>query len=214
MKYRKIHFGPGAGWDKIAGNKEWFCVDIDPNRATGKLGTVDFNKSFKSLPFSDNSCEAIYASHTFEHINPGVMPSIFKECFRVLQPDGCIRIVVPDPLESIKQYQSGNLEFELFKRRAAKHRREYGWEPTIFELMREDFVSMSGQPILGKLALAHQNSWDNETMIACLMRAGFHKKNIYTLGFKLSKMSYFKFEENYDSEANQHYRSQYFEAIK
>lgn len=211
---KKIHFGPGPNWNSVKGSEEWFCIDIDPSRATGKLGVMDFNKNFEKIPIDNNSCEAIYASHTFEHINPGVMPKVFSECFRVLKPGGCIRIVIPNPILSIKNYLDRNYEFELFKRRSAKHKSLYGWEPTLFELMREDFVSMSGQSILGKLSLAHQNSWDSETMIACLFRAGFQKNNIHIMDFKKSNVSHFNFEGTYPSEANEKNRSQYFEAIK
>ena len=215
MKFSKIHFGPGPNWAKVKGSNEWFCIDIDPNRATREpSGVLDFNVNFKKIPLKDNSCDAIYASHTFEHINPGVMPLVFNECFRVLKNGGCLRIIIPDPIKSIKHYLDGNKDYELFRRRAAKHRQNYKWEPTLFELMREDFVSLSGQSILGKSALAHQNSWDNETMVACLSRAGFQKNNIHTMDFKKSNVSFFDFEGSYPSEANEQQRSQYFEAIK
>lgn len=210
----KIHIGPGHNWKQVKGYEEWFCLDIDPSRATDKTGVIDFNK-FKGLPFENDTCEAIYASHTFEHINPAKFSFVLRECFRVLNKVGCIRIVIPDPVKSIKEYLSGNYDFKLFKRRARKCIAKHGWKPTLFELMREDFISISGQPsLLRDFGLAHQNAWDQETMIQCLNRAGFEMKKIHSVNFKESKTNLFDFEETYKSEAQQHTRSQYFEAFK
>lgn len=212
-KYSKIHFGPGPHWETVEGNEDWFCIDGDSSRATNQTGVIEFS-NFKKLPFESNTCEAIYSSHTFEHINPHVFYNVLRECHRVMRSGAYIRIVIPDPVKSIKAYLSGDKN-DLFKRRAEKHRRLYGWDPTLFELMREDFVSMAGQTeMLGKDGLAHQNSWDKETMYACLNRVGFDSENIYSVNFKESRTDLFKFEGSYPSEANEHMRSQYFEAMK
>ena len=50
----------------------------------------------KPLPFQDNSLCAIYASHLLEHLYLEEAKSLLKECFRVLQPGGILRMVVPD----------------------------------------------------------------------------------------------------------------------
>ncbi len=53
-----------------------------------------------SLPFKANSIEAIFSSHVFEHLFMDEVERLISECYRVLQPDGVIRVVVPD-LEKI-----------------------------------------------------------------------------------------------------------------
>src|SRR5690606_16778965 len=50
--------------------------------------------------FSDNSIDVVYSSHTIEHLSYDEASFVFKESYRVLRPNGLIRIVVPD-LESI-----------------------------------------------------------------------------------------------------------------
>jgi SAM-dependent methyltransferase len=50
----------------------------------------------KGLRFADNSVRYIYSSHTFEHFTGVESLAIAKECFRVLEPNGILRIVVPD----------------------------------------------------------------------------------------------------------------------
>jgi SAM-dependent methyltransferase len=54
------------------------------------------------IPFSDNSVDAVYHSHILEHLDPNIAESFLREVFRVLKPNGIIRIVVPD-LERICQ---------------------------------------------------------------------------------------------------------------
>src|SRR5690606_18378616 len=57
----------------------------------------------KGIPYEDNSVDAVYHSHTLEHIDrnlddPANGPGLLftKECRRVLKPGGVLRIVVPD----------------------------------------------------------------------------------------------------------------------
>src|ERR1019366_5225522 len=52
------------------------------------------------VPFASNMFDAVYHSHVLEHFRkPEALPFI-EECFRVLKPGGCRRVVVPD-LEGI-----------------------------------------------------------------------------------------------------------------
>lgn len=50
----------------------------------------------KPLPFESNRFEAIYSSHTFEHLYREDAVALARECYRVLQASGICRIVVPD----------------------------------------------------------------------------------------------------------------------
>lgn len=48
------------------------------------------------LPFEDNSFDAVYHSHVLEHLDPRDGEALLDECFRVLRPNGVLRIVVPN----------------------------------------------------------------------------------------------------------------------
>ena len=48
------------------------------------------------LPFPAESVQAIYSSHTLEHLYLDEADRLLRECHRVLAPGGVIRIVVPD----------------------------------------------------------------------------------------------------------------------
>jgi SAM-dependent methyltransferase len=50
----------------------------------------------KPLPFPDNSFCAVYGSHVLEHLYLEQAKRLLKECLRVLQPGGVLRLVVPD----------------------------------------------------------------------------------------------------------------------
>jgi len=54
----------------------------------------------KPFPFQDNFFIAIYASHLLEHLYLEQGKKLLKECYRILQPGGILRMVVPD-LEAI-----------------------------------------------------------------------------------------------------------------
>ena len=56
------------------------------------------------LPFPDNSMSVIYASHLMEHLYPNEARRLLGECFRVLEPGGVLRVVVPDLHAIILEY--------------------------------------------------------------------------------------------------------------
>lgn len=49
------------------------------------------------LPFDDNSYDAVYSEHFFEHLFHDEALELFREIFRVLVPNGVVRTTVPDP---------------------------------------------------------------------------------------------------------------------
>lgn len=50
----------------------------------------------RPLPLADGVYEAVYSSHTLEHLPRNEVPRILSEFRRVLKPGGILRIVVPD----------------------------------------------------------------------------------------------------------------------
>ena len=59
----------------------------------------------RKLPWADNSVDVVYSSHTLEHLSKEEGLSLLQECYRVLKPNGTIRIVVPDLKYIIDLYQ-------------------------------------------------------------------------------------------------------------
>jgi len=206
----KLHFGPGPNW--IKPSAEWCTIDADSRRADVK---IDFN-NFKKLPFDDSAIDCIYGSHIFEHIDIFHAPLVFKECYRVLKKGGFFRMVLPDVRKSIEEYLKGNSDFILFTRRMESLKKLLNVkEVSLFEALKGDFISPSGQPdIFGKQSLAHQNAWDFDALCIDLCRVGFNLKKIKKMEFQISECSDFTFEGAYPSEANESYRSIYVEVRK
>jgi hypothetical protein len=84
---------------------------------------------------------------------------------------------------------------------------------TLFDCLREDFLSRSSQPqLLGQRALAHQNAWDFAAIKTDLLRAGFSQ--VERRQFREVGTPDFSFEGTYRSQANRTDRSLYVEAVK
>lgn len=100
----KINIGSG-----ISGAPGWFNIDNSPTVLLSRIPVVrrmariphwpvDVRRVDvrKGLPFKDATVGCIYSSHTFEHFTWEESLEVAKECFRVLQPGGVMRIAVPD----------------------------------------------------------------------------------------------------------------------
>ena len=80
-------------------------------------GVISHNLA-KGIPFPDNSFDVVYHSHLLEHFTTIAAESFFKECYRVLRPQGILRVVVPDLeqiaktyLEALEKANSGSQEW-------------------------------------------------------------------------------------------------------
>lgn len=83
----------------------WHMVD------TRKGAEFRLNVMEKPLPIKDNSVDAIYCSHTLEHIFPDRISFVLQEWHRVLKFDRFVRVVVPDMKKGIKAYLKGDVDF-------------------------------------------------------------------------------------------------------
>jgi predicted SAM-dependent methyltransferase len=72
-------------------HQDW--VNIDLRSHSKQVIECDVTQG---LPFSADTFEAVYHSHVLEHLVPDEGKKLVEECFRVLQPGGILRIVIPD----------------------------------------------------------------------------------------------------------------------
>jgi len=123
----KLHLGCGAttpdGWlnvdyalgARLARVPLWRTV----NR---RLGVFDMDWDdrivlhdlTKPFPWPDGAADAVYSSHTLEHLSKQDGLNFLKECYRVLKHGGWIRIVVPDLKCYVDEYLDGTLPAENF----------------------------------------------------------------------------------------------------
>lgn len=89
-------------------HKDWVNVDMASNSKDVVVANL-----LKGIPFPDESFDVVYHSQVLEHFPKEKAQNFIKECFRVLKPDGIIRVVVPD-LENIvdeyKRFLNENIE--------------------------------------------------------------------------------------------------------
>jgi len=74
----KIEFGSNGR--NVPG---WLCTDISQADIC------------KPLPWPNESCEALYASHVFEHVSSPHAIHFLQECHRLLINGGTLRLIVP-----------------------------------------------------------------------------------------------------------------------
>jgi predicted SAM-dependent methyltransferase len=97
IRNKKINIACGRVYCK---ETDWINLDF-----VGDVGVIRANL-LQKLPFESNQANAVYSSHFIEHIPKPQVNSFLLECFRVLQPGGTIRLVVPDLEEMARSYLS------------------------------------------------------------------------------------------------------------
>jgi predicted SAM-dependent methyltransferase len=75
----------------------------------------------KRFPWPDGSADAVYSSHTLEHLSREAGEHFIAECRRVLKPGGVIRIVVPDLVRIVGEYQEGRVDGRDFLNELGAH---------------------------------------------------------------------------------------------
>ena len=75
-----------------------YCLD-------NNIRLLDATETF---PFNDGSIDVIYSSHMMEHLHRDDAINFIRECYRVLRPNGILRLVMPDLRINIKNYLKSN----------------------------------------------------------------------------------------------------------
>jgi predicted SAM-dependent methyltransferase len=92
LKYLNVGCGKKPKSHTINLNYEWYpFIDLTWDIA-------------KPLPLPDGSLRGIYSEHVLEHLPFQSMPRILNDWFRVLEPGGRMRILVPDAELYLKTY--------------------------------------------------------------------------------------------------------------
>ena len=101
---RGLSLNLGAGFHQRDG---WTPIDLMVDPPTGIRWDMRWG-----LPLEPGSARRIHCEHFFEHLRfpDEVMPAL-AECFRVLEPRGELRIIVPDAARYLRAYASHDAEF-------------------------------------------------------------------------------------------------------
>jgi ubiquinone/menaquinone biosynthesis C-methylase UbiE len=91
--------------DRVVSENKWLVVDIEPG------ADVVVNLLKEPLPYADDTVDAIYTSHTLEHLDLHTQPKVMAEFRRVLKPSAPLRVVVPNWDIAIAAYCRGDHQF-------------------------------------------------------------------------------------------------------
>ncbi len=92
----KLHLGAGG-----AGLPGWLNTDLHPER----WPTVRLNAT-RPFPLPTGVFDCIFSEHMIEHLPLDGARRMLSECFRVLKPDGRIRLATPDLDRVLRLYAS------------------------------------------------------------------------------------------------------------
>jgi SAM-dependent methyltransferase len=154
-QHLQLHIGSGPY--NLEG---WINLDIFPAQLSTNV--------LWGLPFTDGQCRYVFLSHLLEHLfYPTDAMGLLEEIYRILEPGGVVRIVVPDIEQCLRAYQENNKAF--FQQRV-EH-----WGAGDGNATRlEHFLSYAGAgPDPAWLFEAHKFGYDFETLTRALQRAGF-----------------------------------------
>jgi len=152
---RGLSLNLGAGFHQRDG---WTPVDLMVDPPGGLRWDVRWG-----LPLEAASVARIHCEHFFEHLRfpDEVMPAL-AECFRVLEPGGELRIIVPDAARYIQAYAHGDARF-------FDAMRDLGGAAVPFETE----IEIVNQAF--RMGGDHQFAWDFSVMRRRLESVGFER---------------------------------------
>ncbi len=136
----------------------------------------------EGIPFPDNTIDAVYHSHLFEHLERNRAERFIAEVKRVLKPRGIHRIVVPDLEQLTRRYLS---HLDSCASKAERDRHDSYVADIIEQLVREQgtgasrqspFVMLIERMFVGsarRRGEAHRWMWDLMSLTALLEKNGF-----------------------------------------
>lgn len=92
---RKLHMG--AGPSRLTG---WLDTDLAP--CLDSIMYLDVREPF---PFADSSFRYVFSEHLIEHLTYAEGQHMLKECRRVLEPDGTLRVATPNLLRLLELFE-------------------------------------------------------------------------------------------------------------
>lgn len=128
-----------------------FNMDWDP-----RIVLHDLTRPF---PWTAGSVQAIYSSHTLEHMSREQGAEFMRQCHRVLRRGGVLRIVVPDLHDIVTRYVRGELPADFFVE-------ELG---VLYEQRGGDLKSR----LAPMLQYPHKCMYDQKALLALFARTGF-----------------------------------------
>jgi len=122
----------------------------------------------KRLKFESDSAAAILAEHVIEHVPFLQALGFFRECHRVLQPGGVLRIAFPD----VGRFLVPHAPEFVFNRAALRYAQNLAERKRI-ELPQSDLEKTRSALLHLLTGWGHQTAWTAESAAGALLVIGF-----------------------------------------
>lgn len=164
----------------------------------------------KGIPFNKNTFDVVYSSHLLEHLDKNVAKFFCQECYRILKPNGIIRIVVPDLHKIVMNYCQAFLKISKEKKEYSKEH-EMAINELFGQMVRKETFATSNQKIIvqkienfirgnaQKAGEAHLWMYDKYSLKGLLNSAGFSEIEVFDTA--KSRIKNWK-EFNLDTDSN------------
>lgn len=160
MEKDVIGLNLGCGPNILEG---WRNTDIEPIDKR-----VEYLDASKPFPIEDESLAFIFSEHMFEHLSYQDGKNMLRECYRVLKPNGVLRLSLP------------TLDFlvNLFINRREKKENEYiEWSIKSFDESgcKDDIIDSKACFVINNFyrLWGHKMLYDIDTIFEMLHNAGF-----------------------------------------
>ena len=114
MRKVSMKLNLGAGTQKIDG---YISIGLDSQSDI----KIDFEET-QTLPFEDNSVDVIVSMSMFEYLYPATLELLIKDVYRVLKPNGIVRIGTVDLLQITRFYIQRDKDFFYQQNRFGRDR--------------------------------------------------------------------------------------------
>jgi predicted SAM-dependent methyltransferase len=141
---RRLHVG--CGQNRF---KNWVNSDV-------KLNSDLIVFLQRRLPFADNHLDSVYSEHVLEHVPYDTGVFFLKEAYRVLHPQGVLRIAMPDLDDLVDSYQKD-----------WRHMDWVAWPQFAFIQTRAEMINIAFR------WWGHQHLYNREELERALKSAGF-----------------------------------------
>lgn len=128
------------------------------------------------IPFPDNSFDAVYHSHVLEHFPKEEAEPFIRDCYRVLRPQGVLRVVVPDLEQIAKMYL-----YSLEKASNGSEEWEQNYQWMLLEMYDQTVRNQTGGEMLKFLS---QPDLSNQTFV--VQRCGGEVQNLIAVTQNIS----------------------------
>lgn len=167
----KVQLGSGSnlmpGWLNTEGfDPTSFTHALDVSTACVYLNVCE------TFPFADHSIDYIFHEHVMEHLTYPDAQSMLRECYRVLQPGGKIRIAMPDFAYFLRLYfEDGSGEKSAFLDEYIRFNSSV-WSTDLAHVRHNKAVFVINHALR---AWGHRFLYDEKTLSAAMAEAGFVK---------------------------------------